>query len=334
MLCRHHLDDRDRRIQAWEGPHMITVLEEALIDFDVTARAATDAFASSEVKFSPDRIQWLYERGFSQGTTVIAAYENTTKIGQIALIRQMLCLNGQLHLGGQLVDLWVLKAYRSPHLIRRIYKEVERLCLAENIRFLVAMPNENSRLLNERFLKLKPALSLQVRAGIAMFGPRHSSKLKYSGLLSALPKEAAVELFSGFLTNSAEDGLHWDGETLFERTNDPTCRYAAHATADLLLISSTRKTRGVPHTLLCAFFARSEASITSGSMRELVRAACRFWQHPVFIYAGINNDLPTLPGIALPSRWRAPLLVQMRKIASDGPEMGFGRFQLIDADFA
>jgi hypothetical protein len=317
-----------------KGKHMITVSEEATIDFDITARAATEAFASKDVVFSADRIKWLYQSGFSQGTTVIAAYDDITKIGQIALIRQAFCWHGESCIAGQIVDLWILKAYRSPQLIRRIYREVERLCSAQNIRFIVAMPNENSRLLNERFLKLKPALLLKIRAGIVICGPRRHAKLKYSGHLSALTKKAAVELFSGFATDAEETGVRWDGDALFERTNDPTCDYAAHATTDLLLISSSRKTRGVAYTLLCGFFIRSEAVIAPSCVRELVRAACRFWKHHIFIYAGVNKNLPLLPGIALSPRLRAPMLVQLRNIHADGPDVRLDRFQLIDADFA
>jgi hypothetical protein len=313
---------------------MITVSEEPTPDFDVTAQAATEAFASKDVIFSPDRIRWLYERGFSQGTTVVAAYDDEKKIGQIAIIRQTICYNGTLCTAGQLVDLWILKAYRSSQLVRRIYREVERLCLAQNVRFLVAMPNENSRLLNERFLKLKPALLLQVRAGIVIFRPRCPSKLQYSGHVSGLTKKAAVKLFSGFATEFDEIGLRWDGDTLFSRTSDPTRGYAAHATADLLLVSCLRKTHGVSYTLLCGFFTRSEALITPSCVGELVRAACCLWKHRIFVYAGVNKNLPTFPGVALPSRLRSPMLVQLRDIHADGPDVRFDRFQLIDSDFA
>jgi Acetyltransferase (GNAT) domain len=249
---------------------MIMVSEEPIVDFDLTARAATEAFASEDVVFSPKRIKWLYERGFSQGTTVIAAYNASEKIGQIALIRQTMYLNGQSCLAGQLVDLWVLKAYRSTQLIRRIYKEAECLCSAEGIRTVIAMPNENSKLLNERFFKLKTALLLQVRAGIGIWAPHRPSKLKYSGLVSALTKTAAVELFSGFATATADVGLRWHGESLFERTSDPTRDYAAHVTNELLLISTSRKSQGVSYTLLCGFFARPGAAIMPGTVRELV----------------------------------------------------------------
>jgi hypothetical protein len=67
---------------------------------------------------------------------------------------------------------------------------------------------------------------------------------------------------------------------------------------------------------------------------RLVRAACRFWKLPIFIYAGVNKDLPTLPGFGVPSRLRSPMLVQTRNIVSDEPDVAFDRFQLIDADFA
>jgi hypothetical protein len=312
---------------------MITVSEETNIDFDTTAKAATEAFASKDVIFYADRIKWLYERGFGQGSMVVAAYDDHAKVGQIALLRQTICLNGERFAAVQLVDLWILKAYRSSKLLRRIYQEAERLCLARNIRFMVTMPNEVSRPLNEYFLKLKPALLLPIRAGISIRNPRPSSKPKFSGLLDTLAKKDAVELFYAFATDAAESGLRWDGDTLFERTNDPTRVYAAHATDDLLLISSSRKTRGVEYTMLCGFFARPETVVTSALVSELVRVACRFWKRHLFIYAGINRALPALPGIALSSRLRRPMLVQLRRMGTDEMNVQFDRFQLIDADF-
>ena len=201
---------------------MITVSEENLIDYEVTARIATEAFRSKEVLFSAERMKWLYERSFGQGTTIVSVSDEGAKIGQIALIHQIIYSDGEPCVAAQLVDLFILRSYRSPPLIRRVYKEVERLCLAQNIRFILAMPNEKSGSLNARFLKLKPALWLQIRAGIGLRGPR-PSKLKYSGHLKSMTKTAAIDLLSGFATAAVETGLRWDGETLFNRTNDPTC---------------------------------------------------------------------------------------------------------------
>ena len=311
---------------------MITILEETAVDYEITARIATEAFGSKEVVFSAPRMKWLYESGFGQGSAIVAVFDDGKKVGQIALLHQKIYLDGKPAAATQLVDLFILQAYRSHHLVRRIYKEVERLCQAEGIRLVLTLPNANSALLNERFLKVRPFLSLRARLGVSFWWPR-ASKLRYSGLLKSMNEPEAIELLSGFVTPAAENGLHWDGETLFDRMNDPTRDYAVHATADLLLISSSRITRGIRHVLLFGFFARPDAAIPSSAVRELIRAACRFWKHPIFVYAGVNNRLPRLPGIALPTRLRSPILVQLRDFDTDEPNLRFDRFQLIDSDF-
>ena len=311
---------------------VIAVSEEKAVDYEITARLATEAFGSSEISFSADRMKWLYERAFGQGTIVLAAIDDGVKVGQMALVRQTVHCDGEPCPAIQLVDLFISKEYRSPNLVRRIYKEIEQLCVAQNIRFILAMPNENAKPLNARMLKLKPLLWLQVRAGVALLPPK-LCKLKYSGYLKSLTRQAAVDMLSGFSSQAGENGLVWDGEILFDRISDPTCDYAVHATADLLLISSSRKTKGVNYTLLCGFFARPTATISSGAVRELVRAACRFWKRPLFVYAGVNDRLPTLPGIPLPARLRPPMLVQLRDLGPERPDVRLSRFQLIDSDF-
>ncbi len=232
---------------------MITVSEEKAVDYEITARIATEAFGSKNVIFSAQRMRWLYENGFGQRSAIVAVFDDGKKVGQIALLHQNVYLDGKPVAAIQLVDLFILQAYRSPQLVRRIYKEVERLCRAEGIRLVLALPNGNSARLNEHFLKLLPFLSLQARIGIG-FWPRRS-KMKYSGRLKSMSANEAIDLLSGFVTPAAENGLHWDAETLFNRMNDPTCDYGVHATADLLLISSSRRTRGIRHALLCGFFA-------------------------------------------------------------------------------
>jgi GNAT superfamily N-acetyltransferase len=311
---------------------MISVSEEKAVDYEITARIATEAFGSKAVVFSAQRMRWLYENGFGQRSAIVAVFDDGKKVGQIALLHQNVYLNGKPAAAIQLVDLFILKAYRSPQLVRRIYQEVERLCRAEGIRLVLALPNANSALLNERLLQLRPFLSLQVRIGFGFRWP-HRSKMNYSGRLKSLPRNEAIGLLSGFVTAAAENGLHWDAEILFNRINDPTCDYAVHATADLLLISSSRRTKGIRYALLCGFFARPDAVVTSSAVRELAGAACRHWKHRIFVYAGVNSSLPSLPGVALPARFRPPISVQLRDFAADQPDLRFDRFQLIDSDF-
>ena len=311
---------------------MITVAEEKTVDYEVTARIATEAFGSKDVVFSAERMKWLYERSFGQGSTILSVFDEGVKVGQMALLHQKVCSGGEFVSTTQLVDLFILQAYRSPQLVRRIYKEVERLCQAANIRFILAVPNENATLLNARFLRLGPLLRLPIRAGIGFWWPRGSA-LKYSGHFKSMTRDDAIDLFSGFSTPATENGLQWDGAMLFDRLNDPTCDYAVHATADLLLISSSRKTRGIRYALLCGFFVRSQAKVASGTVHALTRAACRLWKHSLFVYAGVNNSLPSLPGMVVPARLRPPMLVQLRDLHTDELDVRFDRFQLIDSDF-
>ena len=311
---------------------MITVSEEELVDYQLTARIATEAFASPEVRFSVERIKWLYESGFENGATVLSLSNNGEKIGQIAILSQDLYLDGEPQSAIQIFDLFILQKYRSLTLIRRLYKEVERVCADRNIRFVIALPNKNSMLLNIRFLKMKPLVWLDIRAGFSFLRPR-SLKLEFSGLLRSLTADAAIGLLSNFSTSTVENGLRWDGDALFNRLSDPTCDYALHASADLLLISSPRKTRGINYTLLSGFFARPHAALTGSHVRQLVRTACRFWKAPLFIYVGVNSQLPELPGFKVPPRVRSPMLVQLRDLRDEWSNARFDRFQLVDCDF-
>lgn len=310
---------------------MITVSEDHDVDFESTARIATEAFGSKAVVFSPPRMKWLYERGFGQGSAVVAAFDDGKKIGQIVLLHQKVYLDGAPVIATQLIDLFILKTYRSPVLVRRLYKEVERLCEAKNIRILLGLPNPISAPLNARLMGLQPFLLLPVHVGVSL-GWARSTSLQFSGPVKAFSKDEAIERLSTFVTPPSENGLHWDASTLFERVSDPLYDYAIHATADLLLISSPRKRRGISHVLLCGFFARPGATVAPRDIGTLIRAACRLWKHRVFVYAGLNTSLPHLPGFALPALLRPPILVQLRDCATEAAPR-FDRFQLTDSDF-
>src|ERR1700755_139766 len=207
---------------------MVTVLEEQTVDYELTARIATEAFAAENVHFSPERIKWLYERGFGRGTTVLAAVDDGRKIGQVAMVGQAVCINGELQPALQLSDLFILQAYRSAQLVRKLYKEVEQICATRGIRYLLALPNDKSVLLNARFLKLAPVLSMPIRAGLSLLRP--AAKLPHSGPVKSMARQQAIDLLSAYACATSENGLRWDAESLLDRLNDPTRDYAMHAT--------------------------------------------------------------------------------------------------------
>jgi hypothetical protein len=63
------------------------------VDYVATAELMTLAFAAPE-PIAPERLEWLYNQSFSSGTTVIALRDGQRKVGQIAMVRQTLQLNG------------------------------------------------------------------------------------------------------------------------------------------------------------------------------------------------------------------------------------------------
>src|SRR5580700_5563384 len=67
----------------WLGWMVIAVSQETVVDYELTARIATEAFGSSEIVFNPDRMKWLYERSFGQGTIVLAVTDDGAKVGQM-----------------------------------------------------------------------------------------------------------------------------------------------------------------------------------------------------------------------------------------------------------
>jgi hypothetical protein len=174
---------------------------------------------------------------------------------------------------------------------------------------------------------------MPIRAGFSLRQPA-SGSIAYSGLLKSMRRDQAIDLLAPFTGPADENGSHWDAKTLFDRLDDPTRDYAVHASKNLLLVSSRRKTRSVSYVALCAFFARSSTKPGKDELDELVRAACRLWKLPIFIYAGANSRLPKLPGTPLPNRLRRPILVQLRDTSTEDHNIRFDRFQLIDSDFA
>jgi Acetyltransferase (GNAT) domain len=306
---------------------------ETHIDYDQTAAIGTRAFDNPKIVFSGNHLKFSYEQSFSCGTTVIALRNDTDKVGQIALVKQSICMNGAQEEAAQLVDLFIDKPFRGRKALTLLYEEVERQFQAQDIRFGFGMPNAKAAGVNEHFFKLKPYLALDVRIGVAL--PLPPARVGASVRLTDLDRNQFLALANPFNTPTDENGLKWTGETLLNRLGSRKHTYGVHATENMLLISSPRETKGIKHTLLCGFLVRPGTRPGGSELRHVVRAACGLWNHPVFIYAGYYKSLPYLPGISLPKRIHpSPMLLQIRDFHPDRSLFGIDRFQSIDFDFA
>jgi hypothetical protein len=267
----------------------LVIRAEPGIDFIETARLANEAFGNAgTLGFTPQRLAWLYERGFSGATDVLSLFSGERKVGQVALVRQVV------------------------------------------IRFLLAVPNGKAAGVNQRFLGLRRFLKLDIRVGLAspLAGP-----VVASAPVREMAQREAQALFARYAPGVG-DGLDWTAASLWQRLQDPSATYGVHATANVLLVSSRRVLRHVPHTLFCAFVTHGREAVSVGDVRAVTAAACRMHRRPLFVYAGLNAAVP-LPGWALPESLRpSPMVVQIRDFSEPEQAVGFDRFELLDFDFA
>ncbi len=309
----------------------LDVHHDAALDYAKTAALASEGFGLPAGSFNPDRLRWLYERAFSSGTTVLGLYAGDRKVGQVALQHQDVQVEGGVARAIGLIDLFILKDFRSRTAIGSLYGEVERFCQQSGIRFIIGVPNEKAAPVNIRYLKLAPFLKLDIRAGLAK--PWAMRRLIASRHVGNLGQAGTVDLVARYLP-AGGTGLLWTPDRLWQRLNDPSVDYAVHASDRLLLVSTTRLTRRVSHTLLCGLFPRPGVIARPSDVAALTAAACLLHRRPAFLYVGRNDHVP-LPGLPLPDRLRpSPMVVQCRDIQPGFEPVSFSRFEILDFDFA
>jgi hypothetical protein len=306
---------------------------EEIVNYEETARLATEAFASPNLVILPERLRWFYGRCFSAGTTVIALRDGDRKVGQIAMVRQAFRVDGKEESAAQLVDLFISREFRGKERLQQLYAEVERQFVKQDIRFAIGMPNAKALGVNEHFFSLKPFLRLPLSMGIAIPLPPRNDLISFR--FDPSDKNHILSLFAGYSGSPDENGVIWDETRLFERLCGYKREYGIHTLDDVLLISSPRISRGITYTLLCGFMTCRGVEAPPIAVRHLVRDACRLWKRPLFAYAGVNSKLSAPPGIVMPAKLRpSPLLVQLRDFKPARPPLRLDRFQLLDFDLA
>src|ERR1700742_5193315 len=288
---------------------------EPQVDYVATAELMTLAFAAAE-PIPPERLEWLYNRSFSSGTTVIALRDGQRKVGQIAMVRQTLQLNGERETAAQLVDLFIIPGYRGRQSLKLLYDEVGRQFAEQKVRFGIGMPNAKALGVNAHFFQLQPYLTLPFSVGMSLSKQVSGDGLSFQ--FDPLDRSRLLPLLAQFGSADTDNGLVWNETGLFERLSRPAKQYGIHVFGNLLLISSLRRSRGIDHTLLCGFLVRPGHRASQAELDQAVRAACQMWGCRLFVYVGVNSKLPRAPGLVLPRRVRpSPMLVQLRDFRPD-----------------
>ena len=184
----------------------LLIRHEPELDFEETAQLAAEGFGKPAGSFSAEKLRWLYDRAFSHGTTVLSAYAGDRKVGQVALVHQRVRVGGAPEQAIQLVDLFILKAFRSRAAIAGLYGEVERFCQANGVRFIVGVPNASGARVNIRYLTMTPFLRLDIRAGLGL--PIGRRRGIVSADLERIGRDEAAALFARVLPISG-NGVEW-----------------------------------------------------------------------------------------------------------------------------
>ncbi len=312
----------------------LAVAVEPVLDYALTAQLATDGFGAAPGTFTAEALRWLYETAFSDGTTVLAAHADGAKVGHIALVHQTVSVAGRLERAVALIDLFILKAFRSRSAMAALYGAVEAFCRDQGIRFILAVPNEKAAGVNTRYLKLADAATLDIRVGLSGL-PRPWNRVASHRVASHRVADLAAARGAEILARycgAAGDGLLWTGERLWARLQRPGAGYAVHAGRDVLAVSAPRRQGRAPHTMICALLARPGTAPGAADVGAVVAAACRLHRRPLFVYLGLNAALPR-PGLLLPARLRpSPMVLQARDLSEAGP-LAVSRFEALDFDF-
>ena len=309
----------------------LAIALEADHDYDETAALASEGFGFAPGTFKADALRWLYETAFSDGTTVLAAHAGDRKVGHIALVHQTLVVAGRHESAVALIDLFILKAFRSRAAMAALYGAVEALCLERGIGFIVAVPNVKAAGVNARYLKLAEAARLDIRVGLA--GLPHPWHGFASHRVADLDADVGRALLAPYCGGDGA-GLLWTAPRLWARLGKPGAGYALHAGRNLLVVSAPRRQGRAPHTMICALLPRPGAAVRRGEVAAAVAAACRLHGRPLFVYAGLNAAVPR-PGLLLPERLRpSPMVLQTRDLRAEAAApLAVTRFEAIDFDF-
>ncbi len=296
------------------------------LDCDLTSALARVAFQKNGAELSSPRFAWTYREGYER-PIIISAYANAAKVGQLACFIKTFGLAQRMRKAAELVDLFVSPEVRGFKIASRLYQEMHKILLGENIDIMFAYANEGASVLNRRFFAMEEVTQLPVRMGLSLLPASLGSP---DGIkLIEDHREIAVACVSCAGTGS-QGGVQLNRSELQARIGSPIHRYLCATDGNTAIIASPRVIRSVPLLLVCATFSttRARKKDTGAMIAKLSRAAGR----RVFLYAGWNDALALENGYPLPERvLRGKFLIQSNCLNSRRDSIG--RFELLDVDY-
>ncbi len=295
------------------------------LDARHTADLARAAFGKGGPELSAERFAWTYREGYPWAT-LVSAYSEGQKVGQLAGLYKTVALEGESHRAAELVDLFVAPAFRSFQGASNLYKELRRAATAEGAKLIYAYANDAASLLNKRFFKMEELTPLPARIGFSLgFTAGHG--------VTVLDDAAAIAaLHAEFEAGGAPGGVAWSEEAFRRRISSPVFRYVCATDGDCAVLASPRLIRSVPILLICATFSRAGHRVRPGALDALLARLCRTTGRPLYLYVGWNDQIGFDRGFALPPRALGGKFI-MQSNFLNSRRAQIGRFELLDVDY-
>ena len=195
---------------------MITVSEEKSVDYELTARIAAEAFGSKGGNFSAERMRWLYQRSFGEGSAILAVFDEGIKVGQIGLIHQTSGSNGKSGIAVIiLVELFILQSYRSAQSVRRIYRRLSAFATIKKCRCYRRPHTEGNRHADQRTFSRAQAPCLVADPRRCRTFSARPFRAEIFGMASNRSTRPITRVicFRALALPRTDNGLSWNDET-------------------------------------------------------------------------------------------------------------------------
>ncbi len=299
-------------------------------EFDgrMTSHLAYQAFGRIGPELSSERFSWAYKSGYDR-VTIISAFTDGIKIGQLVSFSKTLCLAGRSVQAAELVDLFVSPEFRGVKVAGKLYKTMRDTLEYEGIAVFYTYANERASYLNRRHLCLEESTQLPAYIGL-------HTNLRTSKQSDVTINETVDEIAAACIarTNAgSQTGVTVTAEQLARRISSPIHKYISAHYGDVAIIGSPRIVKSVPLLLICATFTKLNRPPEKKTVRMLTSALCGASDRKFFLYAGWNDSFKFDHGFRVPgSFFQGRLVIQSNFL--DSRRNDFGRFELIDLDYA
>lgn len=282
-------------------------------------------------KHTKEYYDWRYTNAFEKEAVSVMVYQDDNCIAQATIFQKSFNFEGKAVLSAQLGDLAIHPDYRSPLIIRGLYKQLNKYLKDKSYSLVFTTPNRQSKRLNHRLLNLESSKEIDFHLGFVLPSIKKVSNTTHELIKSdsfARIEESLKMYSSRFPSNS----IKWAPQELFLKCSDPHKEHYLHHSDRLVAITTKEKRLGVSFFLIKAFAHENERKLVSGvSVRQFISSIAQFHGTPVYLYWGKNFDANEVRRRTISiSNFVQPITIQYQsEIKAKFP---FDKIELIDLD--